>query len=181
MEKQRVVLVGASSTGKTTVAELLKRDLSDYKFVSESTRTVRGYGFPINEEGTGATQLAISSFHLEALLQESDLLLDRGYLDLVVYSRFLDSIDEPTISYIEETWDRVKHYYTKYVYFPIEFKSVDDGVRSVNEDWRESIDKEFVKELTASGIEYCTVTGSPKQRVAQILKYIDKSYEKYTI
>lgn len=174
MRKLRVVLVGASSTGKTTVAELLKRDLSDYKFISESTRTVRGYGFPINEEGTGATQLAISSFHLEALLEESDLLLDRGYLDLVVYSRFLDSIDEPTISYIEATWKRVQHKYTHYVYFPIEFKSVDDGIRSINEEWRESIDKEFVRELTASGIDYLTVTGSPKQRVAQILSFLEK-------
>jgi nicotinamide riboside kinase len=172
MNNQRVVLVGASSTGKTTVAELLKSELEGYKFISESTRTVRSYGFPINEEGTNATQLAISSFHLEALLQDSNLLLDRGYLDLVVYSRFLDSIDKATMNYIEGTWDRVKHCYTKFIYFPIEFKSVDDGVRSVNEEWRESIDREFVKELEYNNIEYLTVTGSPKQRVDQIKKYI---------
>lgn len=175
MNNQRVVLVGASSTGKTTVAKLLKPELKQYEFISESTRTVRSYGFPINEEGTNATQLAISSFHLEAFLRDSSLLLDRGYLDLVVYSRFLDGIDKPTMDYIEGTWDRVKHCYTKFIYFPIEFKSVDDGVRSINEEWRESIDKEFVKELEYSNIEYLTVNGSPKQRVHQIVTFLEES------
>jgi len=89
-----------------------------------------------------------------------------------VYSRFLDGIDKATMNYIEGTWDRVRRYYTKFIYFPIEFKSVDDGVRSINEEWRESIDKEFVKELEYNNIEYLTVTGSPKQRVEQIKKYI---------
>ena len=37
----------------------------------------------------------------------------------------------------------LKHEYTHYIYFPIEFDSVDDGVRSVNEKWRRDIDDEF--------------------------------------
>ena len=168
--RSRIVLVGASSTGKSTVAELLKKYLGDYNFIAESTRTVRSYGFPINEEGTSVTQLAISNFHLEALLSSRDLVLDRGYLDLVVYSRLLDNIDSKVLTYIEETWQRIKYSYTGYAYFPIEFKSVDDGVRSVNEDWRRAVDKEFVREMEASNLEYLTVTGSPMQRVNQILE-----------
>ena len=72
----RVALVGASSTGKTTVYELLKNKLPKYEFINESTRTIGNYGFPINELGTDATQLAISSFHLEALLSHYNLILD---------------------------------------------------------------------------------------------------------
>ena len=168
--RSRIVLVGASSTGKTTVAELLKTKLKEYNFISESTRTIRSYGFPINEEGTSLTQLAISNFHLEALLDRKSLILDRGYLDLVVYSRLLNNIDQKVLTYIEETWKRVKHNYTGYVYFPIEFKSVDDGVRSINEEWRRAVDKEFVKEMETSNIEYLTISGSPMQRVNQILE-----------
>ena len=79
-------------------------------------------------------------------------------------------MDQKVLTYIEETWKRVKHNYTGYVYFPIEFKSVDDGVRSINEEWRRAVDKEFVKEMEASNIEYLTISGSPMQRVNQILE-----------
>ena len=169
----RVALVGASSTGKTTVYELLKNKLPKFDFINESTRTVGGYGFPINEEGTDATQLAISSFHLEALLRPYNLILDRCYMDLVVYSKFMKNIDSRTFEYIEDTWNRVKKEYTHYVYFPIEFESVDDGVRSIDEKWRNDIDLEFQCILDGVRKPYLTVTGSPMQRLEQILKFID--------
>src|SRR6056300_1531280 len=126
---KRIALVGASSTGKTTVFELLKGKLPKYEFIYESTRSVAKYGFPINEAGTSETQLAISSFHLEALLKPYNMILDRCYMDLVVYSHFMDNIDSKVLSYIEDTWNRVKSEYTHYICFPIEFDSVDDGVR----------------------------------------------------
>lgn len=167
----RVTLVGASSTGKTTVYELLKGKLPKFEFINESTRTVASYGFPINEKGTNATQLAISSFHLEALLKPYNMILDRCYLDLLVYTNHMD-VDMATFKYIEKTWDRIKNEYTHYIYFPIEFDSVDDGVRSVNEDWRKDIDGEFRFRLDKDNIPYLTVTGSPLQRVEQILEFI---------
>ena len=172
---KRIALVGASSVGKTTVYELLKKELPEFSFINESTRTVGKYGFPINEQGTSETQLAISSFHLEALLCPKDVILDRCYLDLVVYSTYMDNLSNSAYDYILDTWTRVKDQYTHYIYFPIEFKSVDDGVRSVNEEWRTKIDNQFRSNLEAIktlGGDYLTVTGSPKQRVEQILNYI---------
>lgn len=172
---KRVALVGASSVGKTTVYELLKKELPEFDFINESTRTVGGYGFPINEEGTSETQLAISSFHLEALLSPKDLILDRCYLDLLVYSSHMEKISDPTYTYILDTWMRVMNQYTHYIYFPIEFTSVDDGVRSINEEWRTKIDNQFrsnLETIKTLGGDYLTVSGSPRQRVEQILNYI---------
>ena len=170
---KRIALVGASSTGKTTVYELLKNKLPKFEFINESTRTVAEYGFPINEKGTSETQLAISSFHLEALLKPGNVILDRCYMDLIVYSNFMDNISKESHKYIKNTWNRVKNEYTHYIYFPIEFASVDDGVRSVNEDWRVKIDNEFKLLLDGVREPYLTVTGSPLQRVEQILKFIN--------
>lgn len=172
---KRVALVGASSVGKTTVYELLKNELPHYGFKNESTRTVGKYGFPINENGTSETQLAISSFHLEALLEPKDVILDRCYLDLLVYSGNMKNLSDSAYTYILDTWLRVINNYTHFIYFPIEFNSVDDGVRSVNEEWRTKIDAEFKHHLVAIkdlGGDYLTVSGSPKQRVEQILNYI---------
>jgi len=172
---KRVALVGASSVGKTTVYELLKKELPEFDFKNESTRTVGSYGFPINEAGTSETQLAISSFHLEALLSTKDVILDRCYLDLLVYSTYMDNLSNSAYNYILDTWMRVKDQYTHFIYFPIEFKSVDDGVRSIDEEWRAKIDNQFKSNLEAIknlGGDYLTVSGSPKQRVEQILNYI---------
>ena len=171
MRIERIALVGASSTGKTTVYELLKNKLPKYEFVNESTRYVAKYGFPINEEGTDATQLAISSFHLEALLKPYHLVLDRCFMDVIVYSNHMN-IDKSTINFINDTWERIKNEYTHYIYFPIEFGSVDDGVRSIDEGWRNTIDKEFQSKLKEVRQPYLTVTGSPMQRVEQILEFI---------
>ncbi len=93
-------------------------------------------------------------------------------MDVLVYSRFLDKIKPITYNYIEDTWNRIKKEYTHYIYFPIEFDSVDDGVRSVNEDWRTKVDNEFKAVLEGVRQPYLTITGSPMQRVDQILNFI---------
>jgi predicted transcriptional regulator len=93
-------------------------------------------------------------------------------MDVAVYTCFMDGIDRGTYDFIQDTWNRLKGEYTHYVYFPIEFESVDDGVRSVNEDWRRKIDDLFKSELDSIGKAYLTVTGSPMQRVDQILNFI---------
>jgi len=166
-----IALVGSASVGKTTVFELLKNKLPKYEFINESTRTVSKYGFKINEEGTDATQLAIASFHLKALLQPFNLILDRCMMDAVVYTRVTD-VSEGTKEYMKYIWENVKDEYTHYIYFPIEFAAVDDGVRSINEVWRKEIDNEFKVELDRLDRNYLSVTGSPMQRVNQILDYI---------
>jgi len=172
MSINKIALIGASSTGKTTVYELLKSRLPKYTFINESTRTVQKYGFAINEEGTLATQLAISSFHLQALLSMESTVYDRCYMDLLVYSKCLENIDKNQLKFIEDIWKNVAGRYTHFIYFPIEFKSVDDGVRSINEEWRVKVDEGFQYELQRTAVSKLTVTGSPMQRVEQILKFI---------
>lgn len=169
---KRIALVGASSTGKTTVYQLLKSQFPRWEFVNESTRSVARYGFPINELGTTETQLAISNFHLEALLKPFNTILDRCYLDLVVYSRHMPGLSQSGLDFIVDTWGRVQSEYTHFIYFPIEFETIDDGERSIDEVWRGIIDQEFMNQLDMTDRQYLTVTGSPMQRVNQILKYI---------
>lgn len=151
----------------------MKTKLVNYTFVSESTRTVKSYGYEINEEGDDSTQLAILSFHLKTLLEPGHLVLDRGMLDVLVYSENLRDIQKRTITYVKDTFKDVKDEYTHIVYFPIEFNAVDDGVRSVNEEWRREIDSKFKQYLDEyySG-KYLTVTGSPMQRLKQILNFV---------
>lgn len=173
-KRTAIALIGASSTGKTTVFNLLKTQklFKGYSFKNESTRNVLKAGYPINEQGTDATQLAIAVEHLRNLNNQENLVLDRSFLDLVIYTRHLTNVGEVTRSYIEDTWRGIRHSYTHFVYFPIEFKSVEDGVRSTNEKWRREIDLEILKELQSQNLNFLTIKGSPNQRIQQIIKYI---------
>ena len=172
---KRVALVGASSTGKTTVFDTLKVLLSnqEYTFKSEIARTALKYGFPINENGTDSTQLAVSNLHLEALLTPGNLMLDRCYLDLVVYTGLMEGVSSNVSDFILDTWDRVIEQYTHFVYFPIEFDLVKDGVRSEDGDWRVIVNAKFKEMLESLDTPYLTVTGDPSERATQILKYIE--------
>lgn len=175
MVLKRIALVGSSSVGKTTVFELLKNRLPKYEFLSETTRTAREYEFPINENGNNNTQLVISNLHLYSLLQPYNLVLDRCYLDLVVYTKLLENISPNVQAFITNTWEKVKDQYTHIIYFPIEFKTVDDGVRSVDEEWRRKVDDLFQIKLNELNKEYLTVTGSPMQRLEQVLNFVNNN------
>jgi len=169
---KRIALVGAGSTGKTTVFNLLKSELSGYSFVNESTRTVAEYGFKINEEGGDTTQLAVSSFHLKSLLRLQNTVYDRSYMDLVVYTSLLSKVSKETFYFIDNIYQEVKNSYTHYIYFPIEFDAVQDGVRSIDEMWRQEVDRKFYLNLKELEQPYLIVTGSPEERVKQVLNFI---------
>ena len=94
-------------------------------------------------------------------------------MDLVVYTRNLPNVRMNTKAFIQNTWNRVKDEYTHYIYFPIEFDAVDDGVRSVNEKWRRKVDEGFIEQLEQlPDYKRLTITGSPMQRVDQIMEFI---------
>ena len=170
---QKIALIGPGSTGKSTVFNMLKEGrLPYYKFISESTRVVAWYGFPINEQGTDLTQLAISSFHLKALLTTQDTIYDRSYLDLYVYTQTLN-VEPSTLEYIKDVFLEVKDQYTLFVYFPIEFPTVEDGIRSTSEDWRHQVDRLFKECLDKYNLPYITVSGTPAERVSQIISKIN--------
>lgn len=178
-ENLKIGLVGSSSTGKSTVFSLFPQFpyFEDFDFISESTRTVREFGFPINEQGTGETQLAISTFHLRALLSKKPTILDRCYLDLLVYTDILQEdglVSEHVYKYVVDTWEEVMYEYNLFIYFPIEFPAVKDGVRSVDEGWRRRVDEKFKYYFNLYKLSPLVVTGSPKNRIKQIQNYLEE-------
>ena len=92
-----------------------------------------------NNGGFGSDRPDSNMFSLMIIVQPYNLVLDRCYMDVVVYTKFMKGVTSHTYSYIEDTWNRVKNEYTHYIYFPIEFDSVDDGVRSISEEWRKEV------------------------------------------
>ena len=168
----KIALVGAHSTGKTVVYEKLKESNIDFEFVDESISKIVNYGFPVHIGGTDATQLAIANLHLINILSDRNQIYDRGFLDLLVYTNSVPGISISTKWFIEDLWLNIKDRFTHYVYFPIEFPIVDNGIRSMDEAWRKEVDDKFTSYLKRDVGNYLSVSGTPDERVKQILQYI---------
>jgi hypothetical protein len=169
-----IALSGTSSTGKTTIFNLLRQYLPQYEFIDSINRTINNMGFPINELGTDLTQLAISTKNLSILTHEQSMVIDRGYLDLVAYSSNLN-VQPQTMQLILDTWQDVKLRYTHIIYFPIEFELVDDGTRSINKEWHKAVDLSYQEIL--KNVQHLRVTGAVEQRLEQILNYIGAQHD----
>ncbi len=174
---KRIILTGAQGTGKTTVLNLFKE--TGFPVVTEVVRNlVKSKGITINKEGTDETQQLVFNTYADVLADTPKYVSDRGLTDVISYTAagvfegkvsksVLDEQEIALEQFVKDNPDIV------YVYFPIEFPVVADGVRSVDEDYRKQIDKLIHDTLDAvMPGQYLTVTGTPVERFGQILDYV---------
>jgi GTPase SAR1 family protein len=144
----KIGITGAQSVGKTTLLNALRSEklFKDYVICDEVTRRVKSYGLPINEEGTDITQRLIMNEHIVNVFMYGNMLTDRTALDGLVYSAYLynkNQISANTLKYVREVFNKVWHSYDYVFYIEPEFEIVDDGVRSINKQFRDEIAELF--------------------------------------
>ena len=145
-----ISFTGAQSTGKTTLLNACKEQYGNsYDFVNEVTRLVkREYNVPINESGTDITQLLIINQHLHNTFKNYDpskkgVIFDRCIVDGLVYTAYL--VIEKKVSrwigdYAREMFGVILPKIDKIFYtWPGDVSLIDDGERSINNDFREKI------------------------------------------
>ena len=173
---KRIILTGSSGTGKTTVLNLFKE--AGYPVITEVVRNlIKTKGITINKEGTDETQMMVFNEQKRVLGETEKYVSDRGLTDVISYTAagvfdgkvsksVLDQQEIEVEEFVKNNSDIV------YIYFPIEFPVVDDGVRSTDEDYRKQIDNLIHDTLDGLGLGYLTVTGTPEERFRQILDYV---------
>lgn len=169
----KIGFIGAQSTGKTTILNLLHNALPHYQKCNEATRWVLELGIGINENGNDLTQELILMKHLENLSLYDNMITDRTLIDGYVYTKYLHSLGKVSDSILEKTRSamyRLIHKYDVIYYLPIEFELENDGVRSVDEEFRLEIDKNFKELVQELNKDYNiqTLTGSPQERLQTI-------------
>lgn len=170
----RVAIVGAQSTGKTTLLNALKLEpsLLGFNFVEEVTRTVAKKGLKINEEGNDYTQVCIINLHLENLKHENAI-YDRCILDGVVYTHYLydkGQVSCDTLTYAYKQFITHINDYDKIFLLMPEFEMVDDKVRSVNREFRDEILNLFKLYITDHNLDVIELSGSVEERKQQFLE-----------
>ena len=173
-----IAIIGAHSTGKTTLSKSVEQELkrverSVYRHESSSPRKFASAGHLINDEVTGATQMLITFEHLSHLLANPAeyIVTDRFVADNLAYTRLgncgrdVEEIHERFLSYL------LYFFGSKilWIYVPIEFSLVPDGVRHPNPEFQQQVDKEIQNIIDHYGIPVRPVTGNVEDRTLQVL------------
>ena len=174
----KIGITGAQSVGKTTLLNALRSEkiFKDYVICDEVTRRVRGYGLPINEEGTDVTQRLIMNEHIVNVFMYGNMLTDRTALDGLVYSAYLykiNQINSNTMKYVKDVFNKVWYSYDYVFYIEPEFEIVDDGVRSINKQFRDEIADLFEATIEKEKLNMLRVKGSVRNRVNKIIDHLE--------
>ena len=179
----RYILTGAQSVGKSV---LLRHFSEKMNTITEVVRNLaKNEGINVNENGDFEGQSRIFNTYKNLFeTTPGPFISDRGLTDVISYTcynmkdkgvegeKFLENQVNELLKFQEENPDVV------YFYVPIEFNVVDDGFRSLNEDFRKEIDKNIKDLLDAYNIDYYTITGTVEERLDTI-KEIMKNYGDY--
>ena len=173
----RISISGAQSTGKSTIITDLKLfpKLKSFHFFTEITRDIKKKGLPINEDGNNLTQINIINSHLERFNTDNSV-YDRCILDGLVYTNYLydnQKVDRWVLDYAKNIFDMLIHKYDIIFYVQPEFDIIDDGVRSVNKEFRDEVVNHFNHHIKfCKNIHY--INGDEKQRLNQINKILSE-------
>jgi nicotinamide riboside kinase len=183
---------GAQSTGKTTLLKKLveKNGSYPFEFVPEVTRLVmRDYGVAINEGGDDITQMLIMTEHIrniyggkaDRLVRSMHQIYDRCALDGIVYSHWLldkGKINRSCFDACELIYKKLKNKYDIIFYTsPKDVKLIDDGERSIDENFREDIISIFNMYMNSYKGKIVVLEGSVLER----LETIKRALESYNI
>jgi predicted ATPase len=174
INNMKYLFTGAQGTGKTTVMNQLSTSMPTVQGI---TRKLIADGIQVNYAGSSNSQKVIFDAYYEALNKDTDYISERSLIDVLAYTNYLYDNNKCTYdelareALLAEEW--YKHNECMYIYFPIEFDIVYDGVRSMNKTYQKKIDDYIKQYLNKLNLVYITVHGTVEERVEQISKLID--------
>ena len=172
---RRVAIVGSFSTGKTTLAEAAAPQLG-LPLLPEVAREVVELGFKLDKDATVETETLIFLRQYYNEMTHTSFVGDRSLLDVMAYAEWvLENQDRRKEFALWDTClDIARHHlrsqYTDVFYLPIEFGIVPDGLRPMDPDFQEDIDKRIRRLLETHDIVYETLTGSVDERMHALIR-----------
>lgn len=171
MNMNRIIFTGAQGTGKTTILDEFRNQGKNV--ITEVVRNLAKEGVKINEMGDEKGQKKIFSTYEKLLSEQVEYISDRGLIDVLAYTMYLNKKGLVSDKLVKSQFNALKKFVKNnqdiiYCYFPIEFDVVDDGVRSLDEDYRREIDNNIKEILISLGAPWVTIRGSVKARVNMV-------------
>lgn len=180
----RIGISGAQSVGKTTLLNALRSEkkFRDLKVCNEVTRRVMSYGLPINESGNDITQKLIMQEHIVNIFMNENFITDRTALDGVVYTKYLHEsgkVNDETMTFATDVFVRLFPKYDLMFYIEPEFEIQNDGIRSVDLNFRKRVVEIFDDYFSTYNLTVIKLTGSVRERVEQVIAAYRKKESQY--
>lgn len=165
-----MAFTGAQGTGKTTI--LKEFESQGKNVITEVVRNLSKNGVKINKDGGDADQKKIFSTYKKQLSVKDDkgYISDRCLIDVFAYTLYLAQHNKVSKEIVNSQFKALKKFVSDnpdiiYCYFPIEFAVEDDGVRSLDEEYRKEIDNNIKSILSMLQIPFVIVKGTVRERV----------------
>lgn len=169
----KIGFTGTMSVGKTTLVKALQQlpEFKDYAFSTERSKYLRDLGIPLNTDSTIKGQLIFLAERASELLCEN-IITDRTIIDTMAFTYMAKSIpyfmsDEynKLASYMIEEYDHI------FYISPEGIELEDNGVRTLDPEYRMNIDKQIQKYLVEYKKDIFSLhelSGTTEERIEKI-------------
>jgi nicotinamide riboside kinase len=169
----KIGFTGTVSVGKTTLVKALQQlpEFKDYIYTTERSKYLRDLGIPLNTDSTIKGQMIFGAERASELINP-DIITDRTIIDVIAFTRLAKSIPY----YIAADYENLyKHLIPEYDYIfyisPEGIEIEDNGVRTIDSEYRMAIDKEIQKVISSYRNKiknFHSLSGSTEERIQQI-------------
>jgi nicotinamide riboside kinase len=169
----RIGFTGTMSVGKTTLVNALKElpEFADYTFATERSKYLRDLGIPLNTDSTIKGQVVFLAERASELICEN-IITDRTVIDVMAFTNLAKSIPY----YMGDDFEQLASYLIReydYIFYisPEGVELEDNGVRTINEQYRINIDTEIKKIINSYKPRikiYTELSGTTEERIQKI-------------
>jgi nicotinamide riboside kinase len=177
----KIGFCGTMSVGKTTLVNALKElpEFKDYTFATERSKYLRDLGIPLNTDSTIKGQMVFLAERASELMCEK-IVTDRTVIDVMAFTRAAKSIPYMISDQFEIlALNLVKEYDYVFYVSPEGVEIEDNGVRTIDPEYRMEIDKNIQRLLDKYPHKFKRlhrISGTTEERIQQIKQVINFQY-----
>lgn len=187
-DADRIILIGAHGTGKTTLANKLKELLGvtvvesvsrefykDMKYLDDASVLDKRISKVTKTSALQNVMCSMSRWdYMRWVNVEEAIIMTRCPLDTLAYARadqdVTSDIYVQNLNILKENQEFMDSLKTSlFVYLPIEFDIEDDGTRPMDKEFQKAVDQAMRDLMYEFQITPLVVTGTVKERVEQII------------
>jgi len=174
----KIGFTGTMSVGKTTLVNALKEhpEFKDYSFKTERSKYLRDLGIPLNTDSSTKGQIIFLAERCSELYDEN-IITDRTLIDVMAFTALAKTIPISfSFNFNDLCQDLLKEYDYIFYISPDGVDIEDNGVRTTDPEYRESIDNE-IKKIIKNKRGYIRnlveLKGSVEERVEKVKQVLN--------